>query len=278
MVFYTDAQVFESRKESYIAVLDDTEGVIFFGSVGYKSVQDAEGLAILQALRHIDFYERKDAVIYTDNLSWSDVINGHHRIAGLKEKHVKTRRILQAILQLKEKWNVTIEWRRRNQNKAGIFLAHVWQLKASERDRYYMRFTDLPNGEDIEELMDKKTPTFEERRKFFDRFHQELASRHRIPLPTVMFIRSAVIGHRRSKEQIVVDCENFVSKKEEALKQLDIALERYKDNFARFTTINEQKEGILKKVHERQGIAQIIKICPDEVWNELIVKTEFDKP
>lgn len=274
MIFYTDAQLFESRKEGYIAVVSDGR-VLFFGSVGYKTVQEAEGLAIIQALRHIDFYERKDATIYTDNLSWHNAIRDR-ALKGNQPKHQPLRKILKFILELKDKWNITIEWKKRTHNQAGHFLAKVWRLKQEERDRYFMRFTELPDTDDPTHLVDTSTPTWEEKRAYFDKFHQELASKFGIPMGVIMFIRSCALGHNKTKEEIIIDCDNFVTKKKRAVIEMDRALEKWGHKFDRFKAINEQKTGIVNQIHEREGIAQIIKVCPDNVWDELLTKTEYD--
>lgn len=276
MIFYSDAQLFEHKKEAFIAVVDEEGTVIFFGSVGYTTSHKAEGLALIQALRHIEAYERTGAVIYTDNLSWAETINDRKTISG-GERYKETRRILKVIYELKEKWNVAIKWKKRTYNKAGLFLGKVWRLKEEERNTYFMPFTHLPESDaDVLELKSPLSKRWLERRIFFNKIHGRLSRELGLSLEAVMYIRSAHIGERQTKEQIVQGCERFIRKTEKEIKSLNEALDRFIDNADKLAIVQRQKIGLLTKIQVRNGVAIFVTNCSTAEWEKLNVRTELD--
>lgn len=140
MIFYTDAQTFENRKpkESYIAVMREDEMLIFFIRIPYHLAHYAEGLALYQALRFIESNELYNATIYTDSLIWSGIVNQNTKLGGHSENKVRQKEIGEALIQLKEKYNVTIHWKRRDYNKAGHFLGAIWRHKKEYRQQLQM--------------------------------------------------------------------------------------------------------------------------------------------
>lgn len=149
MILYTDGQAFENKKpkESYIAVvaevhehncLRNDETLISFIHVGDKMAHEAEGIALLQAVRYIEKHRLFFSSIYTDSLVWANALNGVMSFKGNKDHQVSARKVSELILELKKRYYVGITWRSRKVNKAGIFLAHVWSLKDEEREKLLM--------------------------------------------------------------------------------------------------------------------------------------------
>lgn len=144
MIFYTDAQVFDHRtpKEAFIAVLTDDERLISFLRIGYKVSHDAEGFAILQALRYIEKHHLLFSQIYTDSASWVHIINIIQKSRGTTQKRKYTGLITREILLLQKKYFVSIRWKGRKHNKAGKFLGSIWKYKETYRDQLSMELTE----------------------------------------------------------------------------------------------------------------------------------------
>lgn len=143
MIFFTDGQVFENRvpKESYIAVVTEDEKLISFLHVGYKHGHDAEGLAILQALRYIAKNGLTFSIIYTDSLGWAGIANESTKVRGVKPNKLYTKRLAQEVLELKKQYHVGIQWKSRKHNKAGKFLGSIWRYAKAYRVTLQMEET-----------------------------------------------------------------------------------------------------------------------------------------
>lgn len=126
---YTDGQVFVNRKESYIAVTNDKGNVLFFCLIGFKTIRETEGTAILKALEYLQERNITEAMIYTDSLDWAGIANGTHRVNSKSPAYELSTKIIT----LKEELLTTIQWKRRNFNKAGHFLGAVWRTRKDKR-------------------------------------------------------------------------------------------------------------------------------------------------
>ena len=133
-ILYTDGQLFESKKESYISVVNKNNDILFFCLIGYKTARETEGTAILKALEYFQENNILNGTIYTDSLDWAGLANGNHRVsADLKNEGALN--LVNQILTLKKKLLTTIHWKRREYNLAGHFLAKVWTIDKKDRDK-----------------------------------------------------------------------------------------------------------------------------------------------
>jgi len=159
-LFYTDGQAFENKKpiRAYMAVVQERhmskldgrpdrecdialfeeETLISFLPIGEKIAHEAEGLALLQALRYIEQHKLLFSTIITDSLVWSGYANEVTPVRGSKDRHVYTRNIAAEVIRLKKLYFVSIIWKKRSYNKAGRFLSSVWNKPQSFRDNLEM--------------------------------------------------------------------------------------------------------------------------------------------
>jgi len=138
MTLYTDGQIFESKKESYISIVNEQNEVTLFSLIGFKSVRETEGTAILKALEYFQEHNVINGTIYTDSLDWAGIANGNHRVNAATNNDAFE--LASKVLTLKEELLTTIHWKRRELNLAGLFLAKIWRMKKEEIDKV---LTDL---------------------------------------------------------------------------------------------------------------------------------------
>jgi len=129
---YTDGQVFTSKKESYIAVTNDKGKVIFFALIGFKTIRETEGVAILKALEYLQEHNILEGAIYTDSLDWANIANGISKLNG-NPRNKDIYPLADRIISLKEQFATDITWKRRAYNRAGHFLGSVWRTKKELR-------------------------------------------------------------------------------------------------------------------------------------------------
>lgn len=142
-VFYVDGATKNNGKigsqRSYICVTDGDGNVITDHHIGDRTNNQTEVLALLSALKRIDFDNIKDATIYSDSQLIVNGVTGKWNITAPQLfLYIRKARELVA------KTGATIIWIPRNGNKAGIYLERkyekgwqeYWSRPQKEYDSY----------------------------------------------------------------------------------------------------------------------------------------------